>query len=322
MSGATGFLGRAMVGALLRDGGEVLAGVRTTSPSHGIFHGAKLVHFDVEDRQSVLDAMAGVDEFYHFAGLVDPTAPRSLLFHVNAKCTRTVWEAASSCGVSRALYCSSAAVYGLLARNMQPITEDVLPRAVEPYGRSKVAGEKEALKIAGSGGPVTVVIRPVAVFGPGDRTAFGRALRRAFATRLLMPGKLRGSQFSFVHVQDVAAAATHLMRAVDPLDSAYNIAVEPPITFDKAFDEYLVALARSPRRLHRARILANLSKLVHRLPDPLLPLARAWADRWLYEIGGPGAGVVFSSRRLLQTSFHYSWTSFADILSSCIDPLQ
>jgi len=67
---------------------------------------------------------------YHFAALVDPGRSRQQIYRANVVGTRNFWECAA-CGVKKALYCSSTAVYGRLAHSHGPISEEVRPRAVE-----------------------------------------------------------------------------------------------------------------------------------------------------------------------------------------------
>lgn len=313
VTGAAGFLGRWAVRALRARGVPVRAGVHHAG-DQALFAGdtqVEAVSLDVLDRQSLLRALQGVDRLYHFAALLDPKASSDDLFRVNAEGTRCVWECAAAREVAAALYCSSAAVYGLLAGAEQPISEKVLPRAVEPYGRSKLSGESAALEISKTTGLPTVILRPVAIFGPGQPTAFGHALRRAAVSRILLAHGFLGKQFSFVHVEDVARAAVHLLESPENGAQAYNVAAENAVGFDDAFRAYRNALRRSGRPLLRAKVLALASLAVQRMPVGSL-------GRIGFQLWRPGFDFTYSSKRLCNTGFRFKWNSFEEVLLSCI----
>jgi len=80
------------------------------------------------------------------------------------------------------------------------------PKVVEPYGNTKLLGETTALDVAKRTGLHTTIIRPVAIFGPGEHTPFGRQLRNAAFSKLLLAGGFQGRGFNYVHVEDVAAS--------------------------------------------------------------------------------------------------------------------
>ena len=313
VTGAAGFVGRWVVRALRTRGVPVRAGVHSARDGE-LFAGdtqVEAVTLDVLDRQSLLRALQGVDQLYHFAALLDPKASSDDLFLVNAEGTKRVWECAAARKVAAALYCSSTAVYGLLAGAEQPISENVLPRAVEPYGRSKLSGESAALEISKKTGLPTLIIRPVAIFGPGQPTAFGHALRKAAVSRILLADGFLGKQFSFVHVEDVAEAAVHLLKSPENGARAYNVAAENAVAFDDAFRAYRNALHRSGRPLLRAKALALVSLAVQRVPA--VSLGRIGFRLWR-----PGFDFIYSSKKLCDTGFRFKWNSFEEVLLSCI----
>lgn len=168
MTGAAGFVGAAVVRALLDNGDGVIACVHRPADL-ARFSGVPGVSpacVDILDPDALSAAMTGADDVYHFAALVDSHASRARLMTVNAAGTHNVWTCAAARRVRRALYCSSVAVYGLLGKGRQPITEEVPPRAIEPYGTSKLMGEWAVREVVARSGLPGVIIRPVAVFGP------------------------------------------------------------------------------------------------------------------------------------------------------------
>ena len=320
VTGAAGFVGREVVFALLRNGVAVRAGVRKSADVRRFNGAPKLegVIVDLLDARSLRSALEGVEAVYHFAAVMRGRGGREELYRANVAGTKNLWNEAAACGVKRALYCSTASVYGLLAGSEFPISEDVTPKALEPYGRAKLEGESVALEVGRSRGIGTRVIRPAAVLGPGERSSFGRAIRRAALTRLLMPGTYPHNRFSFVHVADVAEAAIHVMGIPDADGEVFNVAVDRPISFRDAFQVYLAVLGRSGNAFWRPRMLAQLSVFVQRHPRLSTWLVRRGSYGPMFPVWQLDREMVFTSKKLLDTDFQFVWRDFGNVLESCI----
>jgi nucleoside-diphosphate-sugar epimerase len=320
VTGASGFIGREVVRALQVRGVAVRAGVHKANDAREFdtIKGVDTKVIDLLDVQSLQTALRSVNEMYHFAAIVNAGRNSKILYKVNVEGTKNLWEAAATCGVDKALYCSSASVYGLLSSAVQPISETVKPKAVEPYGRSKLKGEQAALEMGEARGIATTVIRPAAVFGPKERSAIGGAIRKAALTRVLLPGAYPHKRFSFVHVSDVAEAAIHLMQMHDSAGEVYNVSVETPISFEEAFQDYLRALAKSGRALWRPRVLAQFSSLIQRSPRLSSILSRRGKSRMAFPVWQIAHELTYTSKKLFAAGFRFTWQRFEDILWSCI----
>ncbi len=318
VTGASGFIGRDVVRALRERGDRVIACVRRPGDLERFegMAGVEAVCADILDEGALRNALAGADQVYHFAALVHGDASQADLMRVNGEGTRLVWECAAASGVRKALYCSSASVYGLLNRGQQPITESAVPRAVEPYGTSKLAGETAAREAAARSGLPTVVIRPVAVFGPGENSAFGRDLRRAVFSKLIRAGGFENRSFNYIHVEDVAGAAVHLMGLETSAGETFNVLAGKPVRFEEAFEFYIRALRRSGRSLSWPMLAARVSKAALDVPALSSLMARA-GRRFVFSVWQPGFDLVYSPAKLLETSFRPRWDSFEDVLVSC-----
>ncbi len=196
VTGATGFLGPHIVEAFRRQGWHVRAIVRPG--------GARPAPPGAEVREAPLvarplaAALAGSDAVVHAAGL---TRGRDALTldRVNVEGTQAVVEAANECG-ARLVHVSSQAAIGTGTIG-RPAREDDVPRPVTAYGRSKLAGEA----VVGDRATVPwVIVRPAAVYGPGDRQFLPLA---KLARRGLFP-KVGPPSFALtiVYVEDVARA--------------------------------------------------------------------------------------------------------------------
>ncbi|MCB2206002.1 NAD-dependent epimerase/dehydratase family protein [bacterium] len=320
VTGASGYIGRHVVRTLLDAGVRVRAGVRKHGSRKALqsLDSCDIVEIDICDRHSLSAVFQGVQHVYHFAAAVTSRASEEELTRINVEGTRNVWSCAAEAGAKKALYCSSTAVYGLLAHNGGEVGEEVAPRAVERYGRSKLRGEQAAMEISASSGLETVVIRPTAVFGPGEHTHFGDELRQASISSLMLGGRFRNRRFNFVHVHDVANAAVHLMHLQERKDDVYNIVAGESITYEDAFSAYLRALGKGQGFRVRQRFLGHASRLIERMPafsDWLLKRAHR---NLVFPVWRPGFDMTFAADRLAATDYECRWNEFEEVLLSCM----
>jgi nucleoside-diphosphate-sugar epimerase len=168
LTGPTGFIGSHLAEELLKKGYKVTCLVRKTSSLQWLENLDVTLHLgDCRDRDSLGDAVKGVDYVFHLAGLTK--APKEEdFFEVNVKGTENLLEAvvAGNPSVKRFIYVSSLAAVGP-CKEGAPLTEDTEPRPVSSYGRSKLEAEHAVMKRSSSI-PATI-IRPPAVYGPRDR---------------------------------------------------------------------------------------------------------------------------------------------------------
>jgi len=171
ITGANGFIGSRLCWMFVERGFQVMAGVRRTA-NLTLLDGLPLEYCygDVTQPETLPPLVTGVNYIIHNAGLVK-TPDAETFFRVNEEGTRNLFEAvaAHNPGVRKVVYISSVAVAGP-SPDGQPVKETDPPNPVTTYGRSKAAGEKEALSFADRL-PV-VAVRPPAVYGPGDKELF------------------------------------------------------------------------------------------------------------------------------------------------------
>ncbi|MBI4577415.1 MAG: NAD-dependent epimerase/dehydratase family protein [Planctomycetes bacterium] len=171
ITGATGFLGSAVLRALLEAGHSVRALVRPTSRRDNLA-GLRVepAEGDLLDPASLARALEGCEALFHVAAdyrlwARDP----SEILSANVEGTRSILAAAHAAGVRRVVYTSSVAAVGL-PEDGRPGTEadraDPL-RAAGPYKRSKVLAEEEA-RVAFRGGLDVVIVNPSTPVGPRD----------------------------------------------------------------------------------------------------------------------------------------------------------
>jgi dihydroflavonol-4-reductase len=214
VTGANGFLGSAVVRALLADGAAVRALVRPGSDRRNLSGlTVAIVDGDVTNPESLRRAAAGCEAVFHVAAdyrlwVADPQP----MYRANVDGSVNVLEAAAGAGAARMVYTSSVAVLGINA-DRTPADEDT-PVAIDDmvghYKRSKFLAEQAVRTRAAELEFPVVTVNPSTPIGPRDikPTPTGRILLDAAAGR--MPAFV-DTGLNLVHVDDVAAG--HLAAA-------------------------------------------------------------------------------------------------------------
>ncbi|MGH6855030.1 MAG: NAD-dependent epimerase/dehydratase family protein [Aestuariivirga sp.] len=209
MTGATGFTGRHAVTELLKRGHRIAALVRDPARA-GLPPGVELVAGHLEDATVLATLVRGADAVVHLAGVISASTPADY-FRYNAAATRALAQAAADAGVRRFLFASS-----LAAREPE----------LSFYGASKLAAEHELRQFEGVLN--TLMLRPPAIYGPGDRATLPlmKQLTHAIA---MIPGR-RGQRFSLIYAEDfarllgdaVAGRATGTLEVSDGTPGGYG----------------------------------------------------------------------------------------------------
>ncbi len=192
LTGATGFVGRAVVSALMAKSCQVSALVR--DPARAAMNSnVRQVQGDLQNSAALDDLARNADVVIHIAGVIGALR-RNDFFLANEQGSLAVAEAAARNGVTRFVHISS-----LAAREPE----------LSIYGASKRAGEAavEKFKTRMS----VIILRPPAVYGPGDRGTLPllRSLTQSFA---VIPGTST-SRFSLIYVDDLARVIVEAAEA-------------------------------------------------------------------------------------------------------------
>ncbi len=176
VTGGTGFLGSTLVRTLLEGGYHVRILRRATSNLSLLGKTAREVEHvvgDLQDVESLLQAMESVDVVFHTAAYIGfgGRKERDRLFQTNVQGTAHVVNAALAQGVQRLVHTSSIAALGRPERPHAPIDEQATwqpSRANTVYGFSKYLAEKEVYRGIAEGLDA-VIVNPALIFGPGRR---------------------------------------------------------------------------------------------------------------------------------------------------------
>lgn len=178
VTGGTGFTGTALVRRLKQAGHEVVAldykdGLQCEALRK---MGAEVVLGSVTDRAVVERSMRGVEYVFHLAAAFrELNVPNTFYDEVNVEGTRIVMEEAIKAKVWKFVYCSTCGVHGNV--DQPPANEDAPIQPADYYQRTKYEAEP-VVKALGAGRMEVVILRPAAIYGPGDPERFFMIFKR------------------------------------------------------------------------------------------------------------------------------------------------
>jgi nucleoside-diphosphate-sugar epimerase len=206
VTGATGFVGRALVPMLTHAGHDVTITVRY-GPSADHLNNVRLQNIgEIGPETNWQEALKNIYAVIHLAGrahVMTESEPDPLAAYrrINRDGTKRLAEAAADAGVKRLVFLSSIKVNGERTSN-QPYSESAIPQPEDAYGQSKWEGEQALRDIPGL---ETVVVRTPLVYGPHVKGNF-RSLLNICAKALPLPlGHLQNRR-SLIYVGNLADA--------------------------------------------------------------------------------------------------------------------
>ena len=199
ITGGSGFIGNLAARRLREHGDEVR--VLDLWEDRSRPADIEFVNCSVLDRDGVRAAMRDVDVVHHNAALVAQTDAGRDYWNVNVEGTRIVCEEAASAGVRSLIHVSSTAAYGIPPSG--PITAATPLRPVEPYGKSKRAGEEVAEAICTAADMTLITIRPRATLGGGRLGIFQILFEWISENRAVYVIGSGNIKFQFVHAHDL-----------------------------------------------------------------------------------------------------------------------
>jgi 2-alkyl-3-oxoalkanoate reductase len=225
VTGGTGFTGKALVRRLLDLGHDVVAldykeGLRTQELRDW---GAEVVLGSVTDKEVVRRAMRGVELVHHVAAAFrEMNVPDTYYYDVNVNGTRNVLAAAVAEGVRKVVCCSTCGVHGNI--DHPPGGEDAPIQPADYYQRTKYEAEPIVRQFF-ERGLETVILRPAAIYGPGDPERFFLIFKRVAKGTFPMFGSGR-TYYHPLYIDNLIDAFVLAMEEGKGEGEAYLIADE------------------------------------------------------------------------------------------------
>jgi nucleoside-diphosphate-sugar epimerase len=223
LTGATGYTGGHLLQALRARGDEVTALVRPGAASEPLrASGAKIVPGDLSDLPALRALVEGADAVMHVAAVYRTAGhPSSYYREVNVEGARRVAEAAAAAGVKRLVHTSTVGVHGDVLAH-PPADEDSPMAPGDIYQATKAEGERAARELHGRNGLEVTVVRPGAIYGPGE-TRLLKLFRAIARRRYAVVGSGR-ALYHLVYIDDLVQGFLLALDRPEAAGEAFIIA--------------------------------------------------------------------------------------------------
>ncbi|MEO8196254.1 MAG: NAD-dependent epimerase/dehydratase family protein [Thermoanaerobaculia bacterium] len=273
LTGATGYIGKALCLRLRAEGHEVRALVRATSPESAVqlLREIGIATFvgDLGDRYSMREGMSGADWVIHAAAELDLAATDEAMAAAIVAGSENVASLASKLGVGRFLSISSMAAWGGSPGDGTAANETSPPQLPLPtrYCATKAAGEARVQQWAQKGLKVNTVF-PSLVYGPPGKKQGANTLLRALMLgrfpALIAPEK----KTSWVFLDDLVDGIVRVIAQASP-GRGYLMAGEAWTVRELAHRVAALGGTKPPKR----EFSVGTARLLFRLAGPFLKLA-------------------------------------------------
>jgi 2-alkyl-3-oxoalkanoate reductase len=258
VTGGTGFLGQHLVSRLLTHGHQVQMMGRNMAVAKALIDlGAIPFIADLRDQSAVMRACQSIDVVYHVGALSAPWGKRSDFYAINVGGTEAVIMGCRTHDVRRLIYVSSPSVV-FDGSDQHCVTEDVpYPyRFASIYSLTKKLGEDRVNAVSAQG-LETVILRPKAIFGPGDQALLPRLISAAQQGRLPQIGNGR-NLVDLTYVENVVHALILALDAQTAAGKTYTLTNDEHVPLWNVIRHVLQRLAL-PTRLRKVSLAAVLA---------------------------------------------------------------
>ena len=236
VTGATGFLGSALMTQLAQDGVRVRALARNPQKTKYLtsLPGVEIVSGDITIADQMHQAVRGCEIVFHVAAALGGSIDAQR--RINTIGTRNVASAAAGAGALRMVHVSSVAVYGYSQTG--DVTEATPPNpGQDPYNITKMEAENEIRDIATANHMPYSIIRPAMIYGPRSGLWTGQLFRLAKRQPTFFIGRGDGTTFP-IFLDDVVDLMVLLAQHPDAVGETFNCAPDPSPTWHEFLGEY------------------------------------------------------------------------------------
>ncbi len=209
VTGGTGFIGHALINALLKHGDDITALVRKPRSLRAQAlqdKGVKIAAGDITRRETMREAMHGADMVIHSAGMYEygmDRAGKQRIQAINVGGTDNVLGLAYELKIPLTIHVSSIQAFGETGHQLRDETFTRQYPCHTAYEQSKTDSHAVALSYQRRGMPL-IIVCPHGTIGPNDQSAFGY-FQRMYVNRIMLPmASSPNSVYSLVAVNDLA----------------------------------------------------------------------------------------------------------------------
>jgi len=276
VTGGAGFIGRALVTALLAEGRRVRVLVRRADAAASLAAlGAESMVGDLLDPAAIERAAAGATSVFHLAGrLYAPAVPAQEYQRLHVDATVALLEACAGNRLESFVLCSTTGIHG--PTGPAPAREDDPGHPRNAYETTKADAERAAIVVASRAALPLIIARPGLVYGPGDRHLLGwfRSIRAGYY-RVIGDGE---NKLHPIFIDDTVRALRLCAAARQAAGRAYHLVGSRAVTMRELSDAIGAAVGRAVPRTHLPPWLAYAAgAALEMLPVPrrVLPLTRS-----------------------------------------------
>ena len=233
ITGSSGFIGTALISAFLQDEYNVVIGYDNKQSNQA--HDDYSVIGDILDFTTLNDAMPNdVDLILHLAAEhSDEGVNREDYFNINVQGTKNLLKVASEKSIKRIVFFSSVAIYG----EVSAANENTKPNSTTAYAVSKLSAERKIIAwVREDSSRSTIILRPTAVYGPGNTANIYRLIKYVSEDKFIMIGKGKNIK-SIIYVKNVVASTLFLINNYKSQVGIFNLVDEPHLTINNIIDK-------------------------------------------------------------------------------------
>ena len=250
LTGATGFVGRSVLNALV-DGKYPVVSVtrkRRVPPVPGV---QEFIVGSLTDDIDWQVPLLGVDVVIHSAGrahVMNETHsnPLQAFREVNVDATLKLAQQAADAGVKRFIFISSIKVNGEETPAHTAFTSRDIPAPLDDYGVSKLEAEQALLALARRTSMDVVIIRPVLVYGPGVKANFERMLS-IVNKKLPLPFRTIDNRRSLVFIDNLVDLICVCIKHSQAANQVFLVSDDNDLSIGQILEKLAIAMNKSSR---------------------------------------------------------------------------